>query len=343
MRYTLLRPIATFAALAAALCFAELWAASWLVRSPATALLAGAITLDLLVGLPILFGLLLVQRLRLPWMTLAPVAVLAAVVAYRILPPNYRAPLDTLAQLLPLVELALAAYVALQLRSLWRAYHAERSGARYVSDALDAAVRRMFGDTPFARVLAVELLLVGLALGGWFARYHAPRATMRTFTMHREGVYGAFLFVVALLLVGEALAAHLLVAHFWNDTAAWVLTALSAYGLLWLVGDFHALRLHPLVLEGETLHLRRGLLWRGSVLLDTVAGVRRPQRGDEKRADFVSLAPVGQGEFLLVLCTPVEVLGLLGMRRSVTLVGLSVDECAAFGEALGLKLPPGYR
>lgn len=75
--------------------------------------------------------------------------------------------------------------------------------------------------------------------------------------------------------------------------------------------------------------------------IDAIVSVRRPQRGDDKRADFVSLAPAGQGDVVLVLRTPVEVHGVLGIRRTITLVGIGVDDREGFLAAIGYSLPRG--
>jgi hypothetical protein len=132
---------------------------------PSTDLLALAITADLVLGLPLLFGLLVARHLRLPWTTCIPVAVLGAVVAYRLLPPTHRAPLDLPARLLPLVELALLTYTAVRLRGILQRYHAHRPEAIYASDALAAAVRDRFGRLPLVSTLVAELSLVTLAAG----------------------------------------------------------------------------------------------------------------------------------------------------------------------------------
>lgn len=329
------RPVVSFITLATALCALEFWATQWLDRTPRPDLVALAVTADLVVGLPLLFGALVVRQLRLPWVTLAPVVVVGAIVAFRLLPPEQRTLLDMFARVLPLIEITLLGYAAVRLRRVWREYRKVRPTTVYASDALEAAVGRCFGHSPFTFVLVAELLLVGLAVGGWFVRFRSNRAGLLLFSIHRSGIYPAFLFVIVLLVVGETLAAHLIVTHFWNATAAWVLTALSGYSLLWILGDFHALRLHPLVIDGNTLHLRRGLLWRGTVALDSIQGVRRVLSSDTRHKGFVSLAPVGQGDIVLVLREPTTIYGLLGMQRQVTRFGIAVDNQPTLLAAIG--------
>lgn len=335
MNRSAIRPVTGFVTLAVALCLAEAWAAQQLSSAVAPKLVGLAVTVDLVVGLPLLFGLLIIRRFQLPWTTLVPIGVFGAIVAYRLLPPEHRTLLDILARLAPLIEISLLSYVALRLYSVWRVYRTMRPTTIYGSEALDLAVRRSVGDSVFAAALVVELLLVGLAFGGWLLRFQPRQRNLAVFSMHRSGLYPAFLFVIICLIIGETLVVHLLVAHFWNTIAAWLLTVLSAYSLLWVVGDFHALRLHPLVLDGTILHLRRGLVWRGIVHLDNIERIRPASARDQKDSSLVSIAPLGQGEQVLILHEPVTVFGLFGMKRVATRIGITVDDKAALLAALG--------
>ena len=55
--------------------------------------------------------------------------------------------------------------------------------------------------------------------------------------------------------------------------AAWIVTVLDLYGVLWLVGDYHALRLRPTRIDDDTLVLSYGLRWRASIPLDAIGSV----------------------------------------------------------------------
>lgn len=44
---------------------------------------------------------------------------------------------------------------------------------------------------------------------------------------------------------------------------------------MWIIGDFHAVRLHPLVLSPTTLYVRTGLRWRVELARTQIAAVGR--------------------------------------------------------------------
>lgn len=61
------------------------------------------------------------------------------------------------------------------------------------------------------------------------------------FSMHRRAAYGAVVVALGMASLAELVAVHLLVVR-WSPAGAWALTALSVYGLAWLLADYHAVR-----------------------------------------------------------------------------------------------------
>jgi len=67
----------------------------------------------------------------------------------------------------------------------------------------------------------------------------------------------------------ETVAVHMLVRQA-SPISAWILTGLSCYALLWLVGDFRALRSRLTVVAGGSLRFRMGLRWELDVSLSDI-------------------------------------------------------------------------
>src|SRR5262249_2312841 len=125
-------------------------------------------------------------------------------------------------------------------------------------DALEQALAPTIGSLP-ARLFATELSVIGYALTKW--RSPTPAEDAGTFSMHRRSHYGVVIGVFLFLLGSEAVATHVVVAH-WSRGAAWLLSASSVWAALWLIGDAHALRLQPLRVTAEGLAVRVGIRWR---------------------------------------------------------------------------------
>jgi hypothetical protein len=178
-------------------------------------------------------------------------------------------------------------------------------------------------------MIAVGGLLVALAL------VPAPGAT--AFTSHRTGGYGGMLTMLALAMTVETVGLHVLVSR-WQPAAAWVLTALSILSLVWLLGDYHGVRLNPHVLDAQTLRVRVGLRWRTDLPLTAIRGVRRYR--ETRDAEVLALAPLGEPTVVIELDRPVAVDGMFGMRREADVLAIAADDATALQAAL-TRRPPG--
>jgi hypothetical protein len=169
------------------------------------------------------------------------------------------------------------------------------------------------------RVFATELRVLSMVVVGW--RKPAP-----AFTVHRTNGWSLYAGVFAFLILVETMVVHIVLAHF-VSLAAWVVTALSIYSALWVIGDALALRHGGLVIRGDELRITIGTRWRTTVPL----------------TDVIALEPAGPAELdlsilganaVLRLRHPARVEGLFGRVRHASAIGLSVDDLAGFTAAI---------
>jgi hypothetical protein len=222
---------------------------------------------------------------------------------------------------LPL-ELALMALTVVTVRRAMRA-----RGSADATAALRAGLQDALGDTAVARAVSAELVLLWHALFSWGTR-PAPGG----FTAYKRAGWPAIHFALCLGSVAEGLALHFLLRRIGPLAAAGGL-ALHAYGLLWLVGDLRALVLRPLRLAGRTLQLRIGLRWEADVPLDDIAAVER------SGSEGLRLGVLGSANLVLRLRRPIELHGLLGVRKRADVLLLQVDDPDGLARALGAGAP----
>lgn len=207
-----------------------------------------------------------------------------------------------------------------------RAWRAARTEGLARPDALERALAATGLPSVMRRALASELHIVASAIVGW----RSPRRDPHLFTSHRTGGWPLIAGVFIGLTLVETPLVHVVLVSFGRPIAAWILTGLSLYSIAWLVGDLHALRHGGVALTADSLELRLGARWRGTIPRSAIVGIERCTEAPERGVDFSILG----ANVLVTLASPYEVRGLFGRRRTVDRLALSIDEPERFTAAL---------
>lgn len=288
---------------------------------------AFGITFDLLVTVPAAFWLMVVRPRKLPWYTLVPCIVVSGWAGVLVLPPEHRELLHAARFLLAPAELWLVGY------GVARASRLLRSGthpSRDVPDAIRAALGEIVRYPAVAEAVAAEVALFWYALLSWGARPGVAPGEA-AFTQHRKSGIGGIVGALAFACAVEAVGVHLLAAQMWSAKAAWLLTALSAYGVVWLVGLGRSVALRPTIVGRDALRVRIGALHEAVVPFEAIASVTQVRGAPAKRRapGYLHAALFAAPRLVIELKEPVEARGLYGNRkRGITRIGLLVDEPA---------------
>ena len=202
---------------------------------------------------------------------------------------------------------------------------------RYLSAPLEIvavilfARRAMAGDSRVAGFVATELNILWYALFCW-----RKKPEDHGFTVHKRNGWGTIVACILCMLAFESIGMHLLV-QMWSTKAAWIITALDFYGVLWLLGDYHALRLRPTFSADGVLHLRYGLRWNAEIPLAEIESIDEVRNeSDWKRKGVQKMAMLDEPKYLVRLSRPVTVNGLAGIRRTIHAVAILPDDIDAF-------------
>ena len=188
-----------------------------------------------------------------------------------------------------------------------------------------------------AEAAAFETGMFYYALCTW--RKTSEEAANRfAFSYHRRSGYGTVVTAILVAMGVELIGLHLLL-YLWQPVAAWVMTALSAYGIVWIVGDLQAVRHRPIRIEDDALLVRIGLRWTVRVPFAQIqavypAGKKPPAR---KATGYLNAVLVGKPTHLVVCTEPVMAQGLYGMQKRVTTIGFALDDTAAFDAMLKIR------
>lgn len=224
------------------------------------------------------------------------------------------------------LELALVTYLIVLTRRAWAG---SADAAADPVTRFRSAARQVIGSRIPADILTSELSNLYYA----FRRRSQPNHG-DSYTMHQRAGYLSILVGLSLVILVETAAVHML-ARQWSSTVAWILTGLSGYALVWLIGDYRAIVGRPIRVTATHLHMRLGVRWEADIPRPSIARAHllRPNT-DKPAGDTLVLAVLGQPNLSVELKEPVEVTGMYGFRRKVRNLWLCADEPASLCSAL---------
>lgn len=289
---------------------------------------AVGLTMDMVVVVPLAFYFLIVRRSGLPLVALAPVLVFSVLAASRVLPADHHQILRLLEALAVPLELGLVGWIAWRTARALRT--ARRDGAADPLAQLRNAAFELTRNDRVAAVFAMEVAVLYYAFGAWQARPHAP-AGSTAFTLHQRSGHAGIVLAFALVMAAEGLAVHVLLLK-WSAFVAWLFTIGTAYGVLWLIADYRATVLRPILVSDESILIRAGFRCILRVPRACIAEVTRtkPALGKES----LNLTFLGSPTRWLTLSEPLWAEGPYGFRRRVRALGIEPDAAEAFDRIL---------
>ncbi|HUF05359.1 MAG TPA: hypothetical protein VMM38_14440 [Aridibacter sp.] len=316
-----------FAGLVAA---AAVVVSGWIRAVPQPDLLASAIAIDLLITVPLAFYFLVARRYSLSLPAFAPVIGAGWLIAYLVLPEGHRSPLLVAEAGALFFEVAIVVWIT---RKVWKAAKAPDSA---LSDPL-SNLRRIAGETignqRLGSIAGTELAVFFYSLFSWRSSPSVPDGSVG-FSYHKRSGQGAMTFALLFLLAAETVVVHVVVS-FWSVPAAWVITALSIYGGLWILADFRASMLRPVLIAGDSILFKAGLRYDVEVPLDLVEGVAPAKPAERPKVSTVLL---GEPTHWIVLSDTCRAEGVLGFQTEFRAIGFSPDDPAAFEEAMAERI-----
>ena len=188
------------------------------------------------------------------------------------------------------------------------------------------------------RAVAGELRLFAVYPRALRGRRRRSDGQLR-FSYHRGS--SSLGFALALLpgVAAETTAVHLLLPDDWSIVKL-ALLGLTLYGTVMMVGLALAERVYPHELDGATLTIRGGTLYRASIALENIAAIERRreraglQSGRILDGDAARIVARGRTDLVLTLREPAMLERPIGDPVAVTRLALAIDDPAALTAAL---------
>jgi hypothetical protein len=226
-----------------------------------------------------------------------------------------------------LCEAGFIAFVIVQVRNIRRTHG--RGGNTDPLDAIRAVLASVLPAPGMVKLLAAELSILYYGLFSWRAKPHVASCA-RAFWIYERVGQADVLGVLPILCVLEIVPVHLLLRHWSSPALAWIATGVSMYGAIWLIGLARALRLRPVLVGRDYLHLRYGLLFQLRVPKEMIARVRRAEAGDKMSA----VPRKSEPSVCIELARVMDAEGLFGIRKRVNRIAVTPDDEPAFKRAI---------
>ncbi|MGD1889555.1 MAG: hypothetical protein ACFB15_02970 [Cyclobacteriaceae bacterium] len=311
MTLTLPRPYLWFFTFA----FSIILCAFFLVQSPAFLTdahwLSLGITVDIAVGIPLLYYLLVVRRQAANWITTLVVFLIAVGVAHAILPEDQQYFLSFAERSLIITESIIVLYGLSRIRKILAAYRAAAQSSPDVVQNLKYSLEEVLGSQRSTQLVVNEVATFYYGIFFWRLRPEVKEG-QTTFTYHRESAYPAMIGALLMVTVAETIGLHLLLSR-WSEALALGLTILSIYSFLFLWADLMAVLKRPIILDQGKFYLRIGLRWQATISVDMIESVEPVPDTYTKSKSVLNVALLASPNAKIIFRQPVTVQGMYGI------------------------------
>lgn len=310
-----------------------------LVNSPIfdqdTELLSAAITIDLLLTVPIIHYFL-IRKKNIPKTTPVFFFIVGIVIASFILPKEYQSLLNIAKfWVLPMVEVTVFGLIGYKIYSIVKEFKAQKEGT---PDAF-SAIKKASSEIIPGRIASVLAAEIGVYYYG-FITWKKPELRDNQFTYHKRNavtsVFGALILIIGV----ETIGVHLLLS-LWSTVAAWILTAISIYTLFQVIGIAKSLSRRPISIDRDTINLRYGLLNETSIRLDNIESIEYSTTPIKDNPEILPLSPLGELDghnTIITVKEECELSGFYGSKKRFTSIAFNVDDVDAFKSTIAQAL-----
>jgi hypothetical protein len=306
----------------------------FLIKSPflnGNDTLSLAITADLLLSVPLVY-FLLIRKSQIHKTTVIPVMVIGILIGSYLLPMESQMYLDLFKNYaLPVFEISVLTFAIYKVRKAINTYKKLKSGTPDFYDTLKNVCYEIFPEKlalPFATEVAVFYY--------GFINWKKRRLNSNNFTYHKNSGTPALLYAFILIIGIETVAIHILLAQ-WSFIASWILTALSIYTAIQVLGFAKSLAQRPISINHESLTLKYGILNEVEISFSDIDKVELSRKSLEKNELTKALSPLGKVEshnVVISLKKENKLIGLYGIKRNFKILGLHIDEPIQFKKKL---------
>ena len=286
-----------------------------------------AVTTDLLLTIPLVY-FLLIRKTPIPNTTVVPMMVLGLALGTYFLPKEnqtYLALFKTWA--LPIVELSVVTLIIIKVRLAIKKYKSIKDES---PDFFTALKNTCCEILPKKLVLpfATEIAVIYYGFINWRSRSIAENEFTYHKTSGTPALFGAIIFIIGI----EIFALHILLMG-WSELLAWILSGLSIYTAVQVLGFAKSLSQRPILVDENGLNLHYGILNEVKIPFEDIDQIQLSTKSVENMEEAKTLSPIGDLEghnVMIRLNRRSTMTGLYGIRKDFKTLALYVDNPKEF-------------
>lgn len=300
-----------------------------------------AITVDLLLTVPLVY-FLLIRKSQIPKTTVFPVMIIGLLIGSYLLPEESQTYLDLFKNwALPVIELSILTFVIIKVRKAIKTYQKLKSKSPDFYETLKNVCSEIL---PKKLVLPFSTEVAAIYYG--FINWKKRKLNENEFSYHKDSATISLLGATIFIIVIETFVLHILLSK-WNNTIAWILTFLSIYSGIQLLGFLKSMSKRPILIKDDKLYLKYGIMNESTIDLKSIDSIEISSKDIELNKDTRKLSFLGELEshnIIIRLKQENELTGLYGIKRMYRNLAIHVDNKIEFTNRINNALQQdGYQ
>lgn len=292
-------------------------------------LISLGITLDLTLGIPLVYYFLISRKLKVSSVTVLVVFLICIGIASLILPAENQLYLNKIKNILIITELILFSYLIIKAKAIISSYKKQKFSSNDFILNIRSSFHQVMGINLASSILASEISMLRYGLLWWRLEKETD-STEISFSTHQKSGYVIVWSVFIIVILIETALVHLLLWR-WNIGIAIAATSLSVYGLIFFVADLASLIKRPVAVTSDMLFVRVGIRWNSTIDLKNIKAIEIIKNFDmEKEPDTLDCSIIRDPNLKISLYVPATVHGLYGIRKNATSIAFNIDDEVRF-------------
>ncbi|MFD2565418.1 hypothetical protein [Aquimarina rubra] len=309
---------------------------SFFTANPNT--LSIGITFDLLLTVPIIY-FMLIRKTSIPKTTILPFFVIGMIICSIILPIQNQYYLDLFKTwIFPIVELSIVSFIIYNVTKAIKLYRLNKDEK---VDFFTTLKNTCYEILPKSVVMPVVTEIAVFYYG--FIYWKKRKINENEFSYHKDSGTISLLIAIIFIVAIETFVLHILLQK-WNITVAWILTFLSIYSGIQLLGFLKSMSKRPISIKDDKLYLRYGIMNETTIDLKSIESIEISSKDLELNTETRKLSFLGELESHNVVIRLKEentLIGLYGIKRKYKNLALHIDNKNEFKNRINNALHQG--